>query len=388
MSGMGGDRHAETYQADGGIGAALERRILHGLACEWEQAVWGLPQQYQLRLKKPLFRLEALKNRLGYWSDARGEIVLARDLVLNHPWDSVREVFHHEMAHQLACRAMAPTPAETAHGPRFQEACRLLCANPEASGRYETLHERLARNSLNEEDKLVLRIQKLMALARSHNRHEAEAAMQKAHELMRKHHVAQLAQKTRREFVSVFVGAPALRHFVEAYELAHLLQEFYFVHGIWISAYVVEKERMGRVLEISGTSRHVRVAAYVHDYVRRFIDREWEAYRKEKTRPPGQRRKSDFAWGVVRGFRSKLMSPKADPQVPAAPRELIPVRDAQLDGYMRRRYPAVRKVTGRAVQHNPWVFEEGIRLGEGLVIAEGVSERDGDRGKRLPQSDT
>lgn len=368
------------------IAEALERSILHGLACEWEYAVWGLPEPHRLRLKKPLFRIEDLKTRLGCWSDARGEIVLSRDLVLNHPWDSVREVLHHEMAHQLACRVLGAA-GETPHGPRFQEACRLLRANPRASGGYETLHERLARQGLHEEDRIVLRIRKLMALAQSHNRHEAEAAMEKAHALMRKHHASELAQKTRREFESVFVGAPALRHFGDAYELAHLLQEFYFVQGIWVPAYVVEKGRMGRVLEISGTSRHVRVAAYVHEFVRRFIDREWERYSREHPRVPGTRRKTDFASGVVRGFRSRLMRREAEPEAPAASRALIPLRDTQLEGYMSSRYPTVRAVRGRAVRRNVRVLEEGIRTGECLVIAEGVSEREGDRGKRLPQSD-
>ena len=384
---MDTDRSAHAARDDGGLSAALERRILQGLACEWEYAVWGLAERYRLRMKKPLFRLETMKSRLGYWSETQGEIVLGRDLVMNHPWDSVREVLHHEMAHQLACRALGAGGAEPPHGPLFQEACRLLRAHPEASGRYETLHERLARTALNEEDRLLVRIRKLMALARSRNRHEAEAAMIKAHELMRKHHVAQLARKTRRDFISVFVGAPALRYFRETYELAHLLQEFYYVQGIWIPAYVVERGKMGRVLEISGTARDVRVAGYVHDYVCRFIDREWETYRREQDRSMGRFRKTDFALGVIRGFRSKLSARKEAGERRDASRALIAVRDPQLDGYMSRRYPSVRTIRKKAVRRDISVLEDGIRRGERLVISEGISEDEGNRGKRLPQGE-
>ena len=117
------------------------------------------------------------------------------------------------MAHQLAGQALSSGGGEPPHGPTFQEACRLLRANPSASGRYETLHQRLARNTLNEEDRLLVRIKKLMALARSHNRHEAEAAMLKAHELMHKHHVDQLAQKTRRDFVERLCRRPGPQTF-------------------------------------------------------------------------------------------------------------------------------------------------------------------------------
>lgn len=377
-SGMDTDRRAD------GLAAALERSILHGLACEWECASWGLAERYRLRMKKPLFRLETMKSRLGYWSEAHGEIVLGRDLVLNHPWDSVREVLYHEMAHQLAGQALGSNGGEPPHGPAFQEACRLLRANPRASGRYETLHERLARNTLNEEDRLLVRIKKLMALARSHNRHEAEAAMLKAHELMRKHHVDQLARKTRRDFESVFVGAPALRHFREAYDLAQLLQEFYYVQGLWIQTYVVEKGKMGRVLEISGTARNVRVAGYVHDYVCRFIDREWEAYRVAQDRALGRYRKTDFALGVVRGFRSTLLSQKDAGKAPETSRAVIEVRDPQLESYMRCRYPSIRTIRKKAVRRDVSVLQDGIRRGRRLVISEGISERDGDRGKFLP----
>jgi len=324
-----------------------------------------------------------MKSRLGYWSETYGEIVLGRDLVLNHPWDSVREVMYHEMAHQLTSQALSPNPGEPPHGPTFQEACRLLRANPRASGRYETLHERLARNMLNTEDRLILRVQKLMALARSHNRHEAEAAMFKAHQLMRKHHIDQLVRKTQRDFVSIFIGAPALRHFREFYELALLLQEFYFVQGLWIPAYVVEKEKMGRVLEISGTPRNVRIAGYVHDYVCRFIDREWDLYRTQKPEARSRSWKTDFAVGVVRGFKAKLTSRQNGECRPAASHALIEAKDRSLDAYMRYRYPSVRTIHKKPVQRELSVFEDGIRRGKRLVIAEGITAEDGDCGKRL-----
>lgn len=366
------------------LSAALERAVLEGLAAEWECASWDLPERYRERLMMPLFRLENLNSRLGYWSAAKGEIVLARSLVMNHPWDCVREVLFHEMAHQAATQAMPSAPGEPPHGETFQEACRLLRANPKASGRYETLRDRLARDELNTEDRLLFRIRKLMALAGSGNRHEAESAMLKAHELMRKHHVAQLAGKTRRDFISVFVGAPALRHFREAYELAQLLQAYYFVQGIWVPAYVLEKGKMGRVLEISGTPRNVRVAEYVHAYVCRYIDREWEAYRKQKSRALGRYRKTDFALGVIRGFASTLSSRKTGGPRPGDATELVPVKDPQLGAYMRFRYPSIRKVQQPPVRRDLSILDDGIRRGRRLVIAEGVAEQSKDRGKRLP----
>jgi len=156
--------------------AELERRILYGLSLEWEAALWVLPPPVRRRMAKPLFTLENLSSRLGYWHPERAEIGLSRRLVLDYGWDSVREVLLHEMAHQMADQVLA-AGAETPHGPKFHEACRLLRANPEASGRFRPLAERLQDEPLSDEDRRLLRIRKLMALAQSRNRNEAEAAM-------------------------------------------------------------------------------------------------------------------------------------------------------------------------------------------------------------------
>ena len=111
-----------------------------------------------------------------------------------------------------------------------------------------------------------------MSLAKSTNRHEAEAAMTKAHDLMRKYNIDLLNKSSHRNFVSMFIGSPALRHHREEYHLANLLQKYYFVQGLWVSSYVLAKEKMGRVFEISGVPENVKIASYVYDFVKHTID--------------------------------------------------------------------------------------------------------------------
>ena len=81
---------------------ARERRILLGLAHEWELACSQLAPAYRARMQKPSFRLADTTRLLGQWSPARREISLSRQLAENHPWDEIREVLRHETAHQLA----------------------------------------------------------------------------------------------------------------------------------------------------------------------------------------------------------------------------------------------------------------------------------------------
>ena len=350
----------------------LERCILHGLAMEWETALSVLHSSYRPRMHKPFFRLKALKNRLGYWSDERREICLSTDLAFHHPWDAVREVLIHEMAHQFAHEVLGARDAP-AHGPQFLKACRLLRANPKASGSYPPLHERMKRHGDNGNDHILLRIQKLLALAESKNRHEADLAMTKAHELITKYNINLLSDHENRHFVSVFLGKPALRHFREDYGLAGLLQDFYFVFGLWVSTYVMEKEKMGRVLEITGTGQNVQMAAYVYDFVRQFINSRWLEYNRK--RGLNRYRKTDFAVGVIEGFRSKIEEKNRKKSNPSSCRCLVKVEDPLLVAYTDHKYPHTRSFRPKVSTQDRAVVKDGRRLGQRLVISKGITER-------------
>jgi len=350
----------------------LERRILHGLACEWEEARWILKASDREKIPRPLFGLRDMKGRLGYWSGERNEICLSRNFVLNHSWDAIREILLHEMAHQFAEQALG-AHNESPHGPKFRRACYLLRANPRASGNYRPLDERILQDSPSTEDKIMVRVKKLMALAQSQNQHEAEAAMAKAHEFIAKYNIDLLARNVDRHFVSFFVGKPALRHFREEYDLSGLLQDFYFVYGIWVSAYVLEKGKMGRVLEISGTRQNIKMASYVHDFVKHFIDSKWHKY--NKTKSLNRHRKTDFAVGIIEGFRSKLKLQTVEKKKIKNKFELINIQDPLLQKHVDYKYPHTRSIRGKALRRDRHVLNDGINAGKELVIFKGITEK-------------
>ena len=364
--------------------ADLEHRILRGLSLEWETALWVLPSHLRRQMTKPLFNLGNLHSRWGYWHPERAEIGLSRRLVLDYPWDSVREVLLHEMAHQLADQVLAASD-ETTHGPKFREACRLLRANPEASGRFRPLAERLAAPSLSAEDRRLLRIRKLMALAQSRNRHEAEAAMAKAHELMSRYNLGLLEDRRQRSFVSVFVGRPALRQRREAYHLARLLQDFYFVEGLWVPAFVLERDKMGRVLEITGTRENIQTASYVHDFVRHFIGRQWSDYNREKGL--NRYRLTDFAVGIIEGFRSKLKQQHRQGPANGGVRLPAKIEDPQLSAYIAYRYPRTRRFSRNVSNQDETVLRDGMQIGREMVVSRGITRQSRSGRKRLTGPD-
>ncbi|BBO72812.1 hypothetical protein DSCW_02290 [Desulfosarcina widdelii] len=352
---------------------AFERQVLQGLAAEWENACWLLHDPLRRSLKKPIFSIGGTARRLGSWTPYKREIALSRDLVNNSRWDDVREVLLHEMAHQVAHEGFKAL-GEPDHGPAFKKACRLLRANPAASGTHFSLHERLRRGEkLDAKDRIVTRIQKLMALAESANPNEAHAAMSKAHELISRHNVDLIDRGVKQHYVSIFLGTPRLRHFRENYHLAHLLQDFYFVQCMWVEAWALEKARMGRVLEISGSDKNVRIAEYVYQAVRRYIDTTWAEYRRGKGL--NRYRKTDFAVGVIEGFRSTLEKVSES----STETSRLPARldDSALQRYVAHRYPHVRSFSRQGPGHDARVLADGNEKGRKLVIAKGISHSDG-----------
>lgn len=367
------------------VQSSFDRQILRGLLAEWENAWWLLPESLRRSIKRPLFAIRDMPARLGCWRREKREITLSRDMVSGHPWDDVKEVLLHEMAHQVAHEGLQAT-SEPDHGDGFRQACRLLRANPAASGTYRPLHVRLQQGEkLIDRDRIVVRIHKLMALAESRNPNEAQAAMRKAHELISRHNVDLIARGADQDYQSIFLGVPRLRHFREAYHLAHLLQDYYFVQGMWIQAWVLEKGRMGRVLEISGTRKNVWIADYIHAAVCRHIDDAWADYRRNKGL--NRYRKTDFAVGIIEGFKTTLQQASAagsrgvDTHLPAR------IEDQALSRYLAHRYPHVRSFSRRGLGHDTRVMADGTESGRRLIIARGITRRDGFKNKFLDYRD-
>ena len=361
------------------LSQALERRIIYGISAEWEKVILYVDGHHRAMLRKPRFSLEDMKGRLGKWSPDRREITLSRDLVLNHSWDAVIDVLKHEMAHQLSDE-MFGGKEESPHGNAFKRACRLLRTAPRATAAYLPLDDLLKKAPVHEADPIMGKIKKLMALAESKNRFEAEIAMEKAHELIEKYNIALIRENQERRFTSVFLGQPALRRFRGAYHLAGLICDHYFVEGVWVSAYVATKGKMGRVLEISGTEKNIRIACYVYDFISRYMDRAWETYNKDGRF--NRYRKTDFCVGLIQGFKKKLTrrdtSRREDKTADTT--ALACCEDPKLSTYMAHRYPRLRKFSRGASRVNPDILRDGEDVGRALVISMGITDREANGG--------
>ena len=359
----------------------LERRILKGIMLEWRSVAAALHYNRGYSLKTPGFELSDMDHAMGKWMADKHLIVMSRRFVIDHPWLAVRDVLLHEMAHQVTEEVLGGD--SSLHGSTFKRACGMLGARPEAATSFATLDENGYPEELPENDRILLRVQKLLAMAQSSNRHEAEVAMGKAQEYIARYNVDLLAvDEKNRAYCSLCLGEPALRRGMNEYVLAGMLREFYFVECIWIPAYVVDKGKMGKVLEISGATENVKMGSYVHAFMARAIDDQWAGFNKD--RQFSKQRKTDFALGLLDGFREKLrVQEKAWMQEGRSPYALIRKHDAGLKGYIGQRYPHLRRCGSSGRQIHEGVHKAGVEAGRRTILHKPIEQTRGSRGRLI-----
>jgi len=347
----------------------LDRKILHGLICEWKNAASFLSPAIKNRLALPGFELRDFEKRWAEWNRERRIIAFSRNLVMNYRWMTVREVLFHEMAHQLTDEVLGGT--DLPHGQRFQDACRLLNADPRAAGDFPSLYETFSVSGLADNDRILLRVKKLLALSESANRHEAELAMTKVHEMIARYNIDLLSRPVDRHYCSLCLGAPQLRQSADEYALSRLLQDFYFVEAVWICAYVIDRVKMGRILEISGSPENVKMAGYVYDFLKMTIHYQWQVFKKGHAVTSGG--KVDFALGLLSGFSEKLKTQddKLEKDHPAT-YTLMKRGDVGLTTYLRARHPRLRKTSGSGRSIDEQVHRAGQKVGRNTILSKPI----------------
>jgi hypothetical protein len=104
----------------------------------------------------------------------------------------------------------------------------------------------------------------------------------------------------------------------------------------------------------------------------RFIRRQWAEYNQEKRL--NSFRRSDFAVGVIQGFRSKLELPKK--QMESGNHfALIKTEDPLLADYMAHRYPRLVTFRRGISNQDKEVLRDGEQVGSKLVISKGITEQ-------------
>lgn len=307
-------------------------------------------------LKTPQLLLVDSKSYYGRYHHATRSIELSRSFVLEHAWGVVLEVLKHELAHQFVHEVLGEQ--EEPHGPAFRGVCERLGIDPSARG-LPVAAKGAAQHVLD-------RVHRLLALAQSDNRHEAEAAAAAAQRLMLRHNVASADVGPRSDYGFAHLGRVTGRVTEWERRLGNVLGSHFFVEVIWVPAYDVRSQKRGSVLEAIGTPENLELARYVHAFLSATAERCWAEHKRAQGLRGNRDRLSYFA-GVMSGFAESLERQaklhRAD--------GLVYVPHAQLALYTRKRHPRLRTVSHQGSRRGD-AFAEGQRAGRDVVLQRGI----------------
>lgn len=348
----------------------------------WCDKVEMLPSVWQDQLKLPQIVLNPDLQVWGRWIPLLRQIELRSSLATEHPWYALEDVLGHEIAHQV-CSCCFPDLQEPPHGPVFRRVCQLLRVSCRASDDYPLLSELVFADRSEAdtpEQKMLMRIQKLLALSASSNQHEAEVALAKARELAGKYNLEAQARADDGgdEYYSVGIGERMSRRSAVVQLASGILSQYYEVMAIWIKEPDLQQERRVWRLYIQGRRNRLLVAAYAYDCMLAYVRRSWLS-QPEHLRSGGRSRTGlrDFGLGVLTAFQSALQKQNKEPQM----RGLVHRPDAGLLDYYDWLFPRRqqgRRLNGAQIDDEVWAA--GQAAGRDLHIRPGL-----DRTAALPK---
>lgn len=349
------------------LSSELENALLRELAREWARLNERL---FDGALEPPGLGLHDRESPLGAWDRRTRSLRLARSLLTHEPWAVTVEVLKHEMAHQYVHEVLGCTE-ETAHGPAFRETCQRLGIDAAAAGLPEAVDPDSPRA------RALRKVQGLLALAESPNPHEAEAALNAAHRLMRRHNIAWSATASRGAYGFVQVG-PVKKRF-QAHEklLAGILGQHFFVQALWALSLDPWTLERGRVLEICGTPENLAIAEHVHAYVLQTAERLWRQHKRQH-RLPNNRSRRRFLSGVMVGFHDRLSEEATECEETG----LIWQGDADLQDWVGRRHPHLVRGRGPRMKADA-TWSHGRAAGRQITVHRPVTEDPDRRPRRL-----
>jgi predicted SprT family Zn-dependent metalloprotease len=351
---------------DGQLTAALEAALVRELSATW----WQINQSFfKGALSAPTLELVATRATIGRWAPQTRTIEISRLLIVETSWGAVVEVLKHEVAHQYVHEVLGET-GQTAHGPAFREVCARLGIDAHASGVPDAAQS-------EPPSKIVDRIARLLALAESPNRNEAEAAMAAAQRLMLKYNLEAAGAAAVRAYGFEQLGRPTGRVLEHERLVAMILGKHFFVEAIWIPVYRPLKAKRGSVLEICGTRANLAIAEYVHGFLHHAAEHLWTEHRRARDIASNRERRVYLA-GVMTGFADTLARQDAKSRSEG----LVWVGDGDLARYFRQRHPRVRHVRhGGPRRTDAWTH--GREAGRKIVLHRPVESAATSRGRLL-----
>lgn len=284
-------------------------------------------------------------STLGYFQKDFFEIGINKVFVFENE-EILLDVLRHELAHYVTFIEYGPNVS--LHGTAFRATCKRYKWKSTISR--ATLNiEKMAHN-----EKLLKRVQKLLALGSSHNPHEAEVAIIKARQLLVKYNL-DLKESNETTYLSRIF--PQKRNSAKLRAISSIVSTF-FVHSIFNYGNGV------MYLELLGEKTNIEIAEYVAHFLNQKFDMLWEQTKKEHAYLKGLASKNSFFRGLAQGYlhKTRMHSSAA----------LIKI-EQQLIQSVQRIYPKLCTMKC-AFKHNEIATRLGHKNGVNLNVYSGIAQ--------------
>lgn len=334
---------------------------------------------YRAKLRRPVIRIADLETKWGLWDPNLSTITINHRLIQKYPWDVVVEVLKHEIAHQWVHENYST--AVRPHGAEFAAACEKFGVPDwaaSASGELPTHYQKWRDRAMSaEEERLLKRVEKLLALAGSSNEHESLLAMRKVQQMYAKYEIERVRLDRAPNLVYFLINPKKKRMSTAQSMIGSILAEHFFVKVVYGKLYDAPTLTSYAVMELMGTRENVLMAEYVYGFLQQQTESLWRRYSTETGRGLSSRR--SYMMGVLTGFSAKLRKP--DPEVVGS--GLIKISDPQLERYVHERYPRLVNRYWGGGSREKASFDEGQKHGHKLNLHRPITRSDGNLGKLI-----
>lgn len=299
------------------------------------------------------------KPMLGYFNSEFFELGFHETLMRSSK-DQLQDIIRHELAHYITFTTYGSSIQS--HGIEFQAFCKSMGWEKNVSAATTCLDDAVT-SFQTEENSILRKIQKLMALSRSQNEHEAELAMIKSQQLLLKHHIdAKDINQDDEEKIFLKRILKQNREDAKMRTIARILETF-FVNCVY-------SKSSGHIyLEIVGNAVNVEIAEYVADFLSLELDNLWDQTRKKHRELKGLVAKNSFFQGLAKGYCDKIQFLKKEYQGNAV--NALMVIEKQLIEAKEMVYPRLSHSKSRgSYSHDAAML--GAQMGKSLNIRPGV----------------
>ncbi len=236
-------------------------------------------------------------NVLGYFDPNFYELGFHECLMFANKYQ-LGNVIRHELAHYITFINYGAL--KTPHAPEFREFCERVGWGEEV---YKASFDLKVEADAMQENGVLRKVQKLLALATSSNQYEAEQAMIKSQELLLQYNIdAQYAQQDNDEKVFLKRIMKQKRKNAKMQAIARIL-------GTFFVSVVYARQGEFVYLDIVGSSVNIEIAEYVAQVLDNELDRLWQQAQTEK-RLKGMVARNSFFRGIAIGYCNKIQALK------------------------------------------------------------------------------